>query len=127
MAVRFRAHLRYVVGSGYAQWAYDQMQNRLIQAFSLREGSINEELSHATRDIITNDPEVDSRENITINVFWPDDREDLAVDTRDTLLATTPWMRTDDVFSPSWMDWHYCNHDQEGTPSCPEPEWVWSA
>jgi hypothetical protein len=126
MAIRFRAYLRYNVGSGYAQWLYDQMQVRLGMAFHLREGEPGQELSHATRDIVTGGNPANRRENITIDVFWPDDREDLAIDTRATIEATIPWLRPDDPAQPggwSWMDWHRCNHDVRGP--CPAPEWSW--
>jgi hypothetical protein len=126
MAVRFRAHLRYNVGSGYAQWLYDQMQVRMGMAFHLREGGPGQELSHATRDIVTTGPTAQRRENITIDVLWPDDRDDLAADTIATVEATVPWLRSDDP-SPgdgrSWMDTHWCRHDLDPPEGCLS---VWS-
>jgi len=120
MPIRFRASLRYNVGSGYAQWVYDQMQVRMGMAFHLREGTPAAEMSHVTTNIVP-----DLRENVSLDVFWPDDREDLAVDTRTTLEATLPWLRADTDDDRSWMDWHHCNHDAEPPEPCPQPEWRW--
>lgn len=123
-AVRFSAHLRYTVGSGYAQWAHDQMQVRLGMAFHMNEGTPQQESSHVTTDVVTSGPQEGRRENVTIDVFWPADREDLALDTRSTLEATIPWLRPDEgPRGNSYMLWHYCEHDA-GLP-CPEPVWRW--
>ena len=116
MAIRFRARLRFQSGSGMAQWVADQMAVRLGQAFHLREGTPNQELSHVTV----------SGDDVDIDVFWPDDREDLAVDTRNTLQAVIPFLRPAEGRAVSWMDWHRCGHDQEPPELCPEPEWRWS-
>lgn len=125
MAIRFRAFLRYTVGSGYAQWVYDQMQVRMDMAFHLREDTPAAELSHCTTDIVTTGPQEGRRENVTIDVFWPDDRTDLADDTRATLEATVPWLRADDDAGASWMSWHQCAHDAEPPQPCSQPEWRW--
>ena len=125
MAVRFRAQLRYTVGSGYARWVSDQMQVRMGMAFHLREGMPGQELSHVTTDILTSGPQDGRRENVSLDVFWPDDREDLAVDTRATLEATIPWLRPDNGLERSWMDWHRCEHDHVPFALCPVPEWRW--
>lgn len=125
MAIRFRANLRYNVGSGYAQWVYDQMQNRMGQAFHLRENTPAAEMSRSDRDIVTSGPQADRRENIVIDVLWPDDRTDLATDTRATLEATVPWLRPDTADDRSWMDWHQCRHDLDPPQPCPQPEWRW--
>lgn len=122
MAVRFRAQLRYTVGSGYAQWVYDQMQNRMGQAFHLREGTPAAELSYCTTDIVAG-----VHENVGMDVLWPDNRTDLATDTRATLEATIPWLRPDTDDDQSWMDWHVCAHDVDPPVSCPQPEWRWPA
>lgn len=127
MAVRFRAHLRYSVGSGYAQWVYDQMQVRMGMAFHLREGTPAAERSHATRDIVNTGPQPGRRENIAIDVLWPDDRIDLATDTINTLNATIPWLQADTVEERSWMDAHLCRHDLEPWEPCPPPYWRWPA
>lgn len=99
-----------------AQWVADQMAVRLGMAFHLREGTQEEELSHVTV----------SGDDVTIDVFWPDDREDLAIDTRNTLQAVLPFVRPADGRRVSWMSWHRCGHDQEPPELCPGPEWRWS-
>src|SRR5690606_23242613 len=76
----------------------------------------NQELSHVTV----------SGDDVDIDVFWPDDREDLAADTRSTLEAVIPFLRPAEGRAVSWMDWHRCGHDQEPPELCPEPEWRWS-
>jgi hypothetical protein len=125
MAVRFRAHLRYNIGSGYAQWLYDQMQVRLGMAFHMNEGSANEERTVVVRDIVTGGNPSARRENITLDVFWPSDREDLAIDTRATIEATIPWLRVNEGrHGRSWMEWHYCNHSDDNEP-CDVVEWSW--
>jgi hypothetical protein len=126
VAIRFRAHLRYNVGSGYAAWLAAQMQVRLGMAFHLREGEPGQELSRVTTDIVTGGNPSNRRENIAIDVFWPDARDDLAADTRATIEATIPWLRPNEAGARggrSWMDWHRCSHDAGGP--CPAPEWRW--
>jgi len=115
LSIRFRARLRFQPGSGMAQWVADQLQVRLGMAFHLKEGTQEEELSHVTV----------SGDDVTVNVFWPDDREDLAVDTRNTLEAVVAFCRPAEGKSVSWMDWHRCGHDQDPPELCPEPEWRW--
>jgi hypothetical protein len=45
MAYRYRAHIFWKDNSpGFAQWASDQVAQRLTMAFHLNEGAMNEEL-----------------------------------------------------------------------------------
>lgn len=127
MAIRFRAHLHFTVGSGMAQWVADQMSVRMDQAFHLREGDPNAELSEVVTDIVTTGPTADRRENVHVNVFWPDDQEALAEDTRVTLsdASVTAHLLADTTDRRSWMDWHWCNHDAAPPTPCPKPDWSW--
>ena len=127
MAWRFQSHQRFTVGSGMAQWVNDQMQQRLSMAFHLRQGEDGEELSHVTTDIVTTGPTSERRENVTIDVFWPDDREDLAVDTRNTIFdaSVTAHLRSDTDEDSSWGTYHVCRHDLTVPEPCPRPLWEW--
>lgn len=125
MAIRFRAQLHFTVGSGMAQWTADQMAVRMGIAFHLREGTPEEERSHVTTDIETTGPPDGRRENVYVDVIWPDGNEALAEDTRATLQAVTPWLLDDTIDRTSFMDWHRCNHDQTPPTPCPAPDWRW--
>jgi hypothetical protein len=94
-------------------------------AFHLHEGEPGQELSHATTDIVVTGPQAGRRENVTVNVFWPADREDLALDTRNTLsdASILAHLRPDEDMERSWLDYHFCMHDVGGP--CPAPEWRW--
>lgn len=127
MAIRFRAHLHFNPGSDMAQWVADQMSVRMGQAFHVRQGGPNEERSEVSTDIVTSGPPADRREIVHVNVFWPEDQEALAEDTRVTLSDASVLAHAleDTRDRHSWMDWHRCNHDQEPYQSCPAPDWSW--
>lgn len=127
MAIRFRAHLHFNPGSGMAQWVADQMSVRMGQAFHLREGDPNEELSEVVTDIVTTGPTNQRREDVFVNVFWPDDQEALAEDTRVTLsdASVLTHIREDTDVIQSTMDWHHCKHDSDPPQPCLAPEWRW--
>lgn len=72
MAVRFRAHLRYEPGSGYGSWVPPQMDVRMTTAFHAQAGTPAEEASHVTTDIVASGPQEGRREDVDIDVFWPD-------------------------------------------------------
>jgi hypothetical protein len=84
-------------------------------------------LSEVVTDIVRTGPQSGRRENVFVNVFWPDDREDLAIDTRNTLsdASVLAHLKADTEFERSQMDWHRCNHDAAPVTSCPAREWVW--
>lgn len=125
MADRFRAHLRFQPASGMAAWVKGQMGDidlgtgRMGMAFHLNENSSNAEFSYCTVD----------GDDVRIDVFWPDDRTDLADDTIATLTAVTAWLRPVEVNEDghsirSWMDRHSCTHDQDPPQPC-APSWQW--
>lgn len=122
MPDRFRAHLRFQSGSGMAAWVDAQMQQRLAMAFHINEGSQAEERSQLTVD----------GDDVHIDVFWPEDRPDLAADTIATLTAAsvTAWLRPVEVDEDgrqvrSWMDRHTCDHDSDVPHPC-ALSWEWS-
>ncbi len=119
MAIRFRATLHFSAGSGMAQWCTDQMAVRMGMAFHLKAGTPEQELSFSGAD----------GETFKCDVFWPEDREDLATDTIATLQAVTAWLKPDDPDPlsevQSTMDWHYCTHDNTSDLPC-TLEWQWT-
>ena len=129
MAWRWRCDLRFTPGSGMASWGKSQLDVRLTHAFHLREGSPDQELTSVVQDVVSSGPQADWRERLTADIFWPSDREDLAVDTRATFEAVTAWVAADlleaDPIRFSWMDYHQCRHDLGQPAPCPEPGWRW--
>ena len=117
MAWRFRTRLRFDPGSGMAEWAQGQLDNRLEQAHHLNPGTPAEEQSHVTRD----------GDNLTSDLFFPDDRQDLAEDTRTTLSDPTvvAAVAEDDEHDTSWMDYHHCLHDRTPPQPCVDIPWRW--
>lgn len=117
MAWRFRTHLRFQPGSGMAEWAQGQLDNRLVQAHHLNPGTPAEEQSHVTRN----------GDNLHSDLFFPDDRQDLAEDTRTTLTDPTVLaaVAEDDEHDTSWMDYHHCLHDLDPPQPCIDIPWRW--
>lgn len=115
-AFRLRAHLRFSVGSGMAQWCFDQNTVRLGQAYHLNEGQLNEEQSkHSVADDV-----------YSCDLVFPELA--LAQDTWNTILdpSVTAWLRPDEpVDDRSWADMHQCAHEAEPPTPCPAREWVW--
>lgn len=113
-AYRLRARLRFSVGSGMAQWCFDQNVVRLGQAYHLNPGTANEERSKhsVVADVYTCD------------LIFPELA--LAVDTWATITAAAvlAWIRPDDPAGRSWADMHQCAHETPGV-LCPAREWVW--
>lgn len=97
------------------------------QAFHLRPGTPQEEQSEVVTDIVTSGPQDQRREDVFVNVFWPDDQDALAEDTRVTLsdASVLAHIKADAEFERSWMDWHHCNHDAVPVTACLAPEWSW--
>src|SRR5690554_2142007 len=113
MAYRFRAHIYWdsdpasmYYSPGYAQWAGQQVEQRLTMAFHLNEGARNEERS-----------EFGSPDGYewTCNVFVPDESQAILEDFFNHLLAESVRMTTKVIegegeveYQPSWMDIHHC-------------------
>ena len=93
MAIRYRAQMHFQDSSGMAQWCVDQMNVRMGIAFHLREGLPGQELSVSYRD----------GDSYYLDAFWPDDREDLALDTRALLTdaSVVGWSSTVNANSTS--------------------------
>ena len=124
MAWRWRCDLWFTPGSGMAAWGKAQLDVRLTHAFHLREGSPNQELTSVVSDIVASGPQAGRRERLTADIFWPSDREDLAIDTRATFQAVTAWVAPITRDRPSFMDYHQCLHDLV-TPEPCSPSWRW--
>ena len=118
MAWRWRCDLWYAPGSGMAAWGESQLSVRLTHAFHLREGSPDQELTFIELD--------EANEHLRADIFWPDDREDLAIDTRATFEAVTAWVLADDeaIRRFSFMDYHQCRHDLDPPGAC-DVTWRW--
>lgn len=113
MPYRFRAHIFWdsdpasmYYSPGHAQWAGQQVEQRLTMAFHLNEGARNEERS-----------EFGSPDGYewTCNVFVPDESQAIMEDFFNHLLAESVRMTTkviegegDVEYLPSWMDIHHC-------------------
>src|SRR5690554_4576699 len=116
MAYRFRAHIYWdsdpasmYYSPGYAQWAGQQVEQRLTMAFHLNEGARNEERS-----------EFGSPDGYewTCNVFVPDESQAILEDFFNHLMAESVRMTTKVIepeneegeteYLPSWMDIHHC-------------------
>ena len=127
MAWRWRCDLWFTPGSGMASWGKSQLDVRLTHAFHLREGSPDQELTSVVQDVVSSGPQADWRERLTADIFWPSDREDLAIDTRATFEAVTAWVAAD-IFDvrESWMDYHECHHDIDPPQPCLSVSWRWT-
>ena len=121
MAYRYRAHIYWKDNSpGFAQWASDQVAQRLTMAFHLNEGAMNEERSE---NIIVNDFEWEC------NVFVPDESQAILEDFFAHMLSQEVRMETKVIepeteegeteYLPSWMDLHHC-FNGENQP-CEQP------
>lgn len=127
MAYRFRAHIFFnsdpasmYYSPGHAQWAGQQVEQRLTMAFHLNEGARNEERS-----------EFGSPDGYewTCNVFVPDESQAIMEDFFNHLLAESARMTTKVIepeteegeieYLPSWMDVHHC-FNGENLP-CEQP------
>ena len=129
MAYRFRAHIFWdsnpasmYYSPGHAQWAGEQVEQRLTMAFHLNEGARNEERS-----------EFGSPDGYewTCNVFVPDESQAIMEDFFNHLLAESVRMTTKVIegegeveYLPSWMDIHHC-HNGINQP-CEQPYMTFS-
>lgn len=132
MAYRFRAHIYWNNDSGsmyhspgHAQWASEQVEQRLTMAFHLLEGAINEERT-----------EYGSEDGYewTCNVFVPDESQAILEDFFAHFLAESSRMITKVIqpeseegeteYLPSWMDIHHC-FNGENQP-CEQPYMTFS-
>jgi len=108
---------------GHAQWAGQQVEQRLTMAFHLNEGARNEERS-----------EFGSPDGYewTCNVFVPDESQAILEDFFNHMMAESVRMTTKVIepeneegeteYLPSWMDIHHC-HNGVNQP-CEQPYMV---
>ena len=131
MAYRFRANIYWnddpasmYHSPGHAQWAGQQVEQRLTMAFHLNEGARNEERSEFSSP--------DGYE-WTCNVFVPDESQAILEDFFNHMMAESVRMTTKVIepegegeveYLPSWMDIHHCFNGVN--QPCEQPYMVFS-
>lgn len=113
MSWRVRAHLRFQAGSGMAQWAEAQLAVRLTHDHDPNRQQANEERSHNIR----------TGDTLDVDLFLA--TEALAADTFATLTAgsATALLKPDTVDDRSFVDYHFCEHDDPPAPCTLTTRW----